>query len=1242
MDLAKRRRRRRRQQDRLPVSASLLLDARMDSDVGLLSHDLYHDIFAGDMKNRDAGSVRHIGIVPWLPESVAASENASWTVLPVKVAPNDDEFPSRSVRISTNAKALQSFMRTMRHLAPTKATSLKKDIPYEIRITDVVPLPFDTVYITLPADALRKHHEGQVQFGGGFVPQKHKAINGLVSNGQKGKVKIDEREMESSWRKAIKQAFTKEKLVHTGDALILPLPTHPISHIGAPPGKITACEPVNQGVMTEDTKVVVIKARDKKSSSIPSTKRAVSNGRRDIADVIIPEENEDTENETFYSAAEERGSLTPSSVEGTEEDANTDMSDTQSIISVATEDLSDDPEDLISLSAPMLPPQTSGILSGFAGATPRAGAGFHSANIGTPGSVHSGFSNSTVRGGPSRGRVFKSQGLLKRIPDDLLHPKPGSEDDEEARVFVDTSALVKIGCFSGDWVRIESAPEPNSGGFGFGTWPADAFQDTTATVKKWRPVRVYALPDILRPSGRSGPKIQTRQPGFGFNDTQSPPTVYAPPLLLANLEDSSHIRISSLSAQFQPQSISSSVISKPRLTSSSVPPVASEVNILKILTPITQDLRLQSIIFAELKNYFEGKKRILKTGDLIAIGIDELRGRMYHEPGKDTSHLHLSTIVGRETKPSAVAWFKVATVSSDDSNDESADWGGAAYLAPSSSKLVQKSNECARIPTTVDNTWQYYQGLKTIPATSGLRFGLFNSSGAPEPHVSEMRTRLRNLIAAATHPRAIEMGLPPVAILLTSTQRQIGKIFTVERTCDDLGLHCGEISPYGVVNPVGNSEAETEEIVRQRVKRLLTCGPENTVLLFRHIHAFTGDRMVSVLKDVLADSRIIVATTIEVDKMSEGVRSLFTHELEFRAPDEQERQGILHDIVDRQGVKLSSDVDLSSVALKTAAFVAGDLDGVVKRAVSAKDHRIKSIADDAAKQTNEPVTDFDVAIAGGAAISSVTKADFDAAVDAARKTFADAIGAPKIPNVTWGDVGGLSNVKDAVIETIQLPLQRPELFAKGMKKRSGILFYGPPGTGKTLLAKAIATEFSLNFFSVKGPELLNMYIGESEANVRRVFQRARDARPCVVFFDELDSVAPKRGNQGDSGGVMDRIVSQLLAELDGMSNGDEAGGVFVIGATNRPDLLDQALLRPGRFDKMLYLGISDTHDKQLKILEALTRKYVSRSNCYDFANMFLDSYCILLALLKEYQMLYLSHILVPIYTPYVLMPCSKP
>ncbi|GMF11607.1 unnamed protein product [[Candida] boidinii] len=239
---------------------------------------------------------------------------------------------------------------------------------------------------------------------------------------------------------------------------------------------------------------------------------------------------------------------------------------------------------------------------------------------------------------------------------------------------------------------------------------------------------------------------------------------------------------------------------------------------------------------------------------------------------------------------------------------------------------------------------------------------------------------------------------------------------------------------------------------------------------------------------------------------------------------------------------------------------------------------------------NEKIPINELIIMNGGSIK-LLPGDFETAINNARSKFSDSIGAPRIPNVKWEDVGGLDLVKDEIMDTIDMPLKHPELFSSGIKKRSGILFYGPPGTGKTLLAKAIATNFALNFFSVKGPELLNMYIGESEANVRKVFQKARDAKPCVVFFDELDSVAPKRGNQGDSGGVMDRIVSQLLAELDGMSGGDGGDGVFVVGATNRPDLLDEALLRPGRFDKMLYLGISDTDEKQAKIIAALSRKF---------------------------------------------------
>jgi peroxin-6 len=170
-----------------------------------------------------------------------------------------------------------------------------------------------------------------------------------------------------------------------------------------------------------------------------------------------------------------------------------------------------------------------------------------------------------------------------------------------------------------------------------------------------------------------------------------------------------------------------------------------------------------------------------------------------------------------------------------------------------------------------------------------------------------------------------------------------------------------------------------------------------------------------------------------------------------------------------------------------------------------------------------------------------------------------------------------------------LPIEKPHLFKSGIAQRSGLLFYGPPGTGKTLLAKAIATECQMNFISVKGPELLNMYVGESEKNVREVFERARENLPCIVFFDELDSLAPARGKGADSSQVMDRIVAQLLTEIDGLG---KRPGMFTIGATNRPDLLDSALLRTGRFDKMIYLGVAKTVEEKVKILEAQTRKMI--------------------------------------------------
>jgi len=194
----------------------------------------------------------------------------------------------------------------------------------------------------------------------------------------------------------------------------------------------------------------------------------------------------------------------------------------------------------------------------------------------------------------------------------------------------------------------------------------------------------------------------------------------------------------------------------------------------------------------------------------------------------------------------------------------------------------------------------------------------------------------------------------------------------------------------------------------------------------------------------------------------------------------------------------------------------------------------------------------------------------------------------EVPTVTWDDIGGLDKVKLELQETVQYPVDHPEKFLKyGMAPSKGVLFYGPPGTGKTLLAKAIANECNANFISIKGPELLTMWFGESEANVRDVFDKARAAAPCVMFFDELDSIAKARGgSSGDAGGAGDRVLNQLLTEMDGMST---KKNVFIIGATNRPDQIDPALLRPGRLDQLIYIPLPD-ETSRLAILKANLKK----------------------------------------------------
>ncbi len=187
------------------------------------------------------------------------------------------------------------------------------------------------------------------------------------------------------------------------------------------------------------------------------------------------------------------------------------------------------------------------------------------------------------------------------------------------------------------------------------------------------------------------------------------------------------------------------------------------------------------------------------------------------------------------------------------------------------------------------------------------------------------------------------------------------------------------------------------------------------------------------------------------------------------------------------------------------------------------------------------------------------------------------------------------------------PIEHPEKFAKfGMKPSKGVLFYGPPGCGKTLMAKAVANECSSNFISIKGPELLTMWFGESEANVREIFDKARGAAPCVLFFDELDSIGVARGKgAGDAGGAGDRVINQLLTEMDGVG---QKKNVFFIGATNRPDILDEALVRPGRLDQLIYIPLPD-HGARINVFKAVLRKTpVAKNISFEFLSTLTDGF----------------------------------
>ena len=322
---------------------------------------------------------------------------------------------------------------------------------------------------------------------------------------------------------------------------------------------------------------------------------------------------------------------------------------------------------------------------------------------------------------------------------------------------------------------------------------------------------------------------------------------------------------------------------------------------------------------------------------------------------------------------------------------------------------------------------------------------------------------------------------------------------------------------------------------------------------------------------------VVIGATNRVNAIDPALRrpGRFDREIEIGVPDRNGRLEILQ--IHTRGMPLAKDVNLDKLADISHGFVGADLQALAKEAAIRALRRVLPEIDLSSESI--PAETLRKII--------VTMQDFTDVIkemepSAMREVFVE------VPDVRWEDIGGLSSIKQELQEAVEWPLKYQAVFtyADAMPPK-GILLYGPPGTGKTLMAKAAANESEANFISIKGPELLSKWVGESEKGVREVFRKARQAAPCIIFFDEIDAIAPRRGGgfSGDSH-VTERLISQLLTELDGL---EILTNVVVIGATNRPDIIDAALLRPGRFDRLLYVPSPD-RDSRIQIIKIHTKK----------------------------------------------------
>jgi transitional endoplasmic reticulum ATPase len=412
-------------------------------------------------------------------------------------------------------------------------------------------------------------------------------------------------------------------------------------------------------------------------------------------------------------------------------------------------------------------------------------------------------------------------------------------------------------------------------------------------------------------------------------------------------------------------------------------------------------------------------------------------------------------------------------------------------------------------------------------------------------------------------PKAMSyIGIEPPKGILLYGPPGTGKTLIAKALSGTLEVHFSSIQGPEIVSGI---YGDTEKILREKFEEAQSKAP--AILLIDEIDSITPKRdsskgelesrmvaMLLTLMDGLKETKgiIVIGTTNRPNAIDPALRrpGRLEYEIYIGIPNIDGRREILDIYTKRKGMPLAKDVDIQNLAERTHGFVGADIAFLCREAGYSAFRRYFNID----TQLDENSFDF--------SSMEVAKSDFEEALknispSALREVL---VQVPK--DVTWKKIGGLENIKSIVEENIVHGIKNPHVFKEmGIRPARGFLLYGPPGTGKTLIAKALANECEANFISIKGPELRSKWFGESEEKIRFIFDTARRATPCLVFFDEIDALAPARGK--DASGLTDSIVNQLLAEMDGVQGAD---GVYVVGATNRPELIDEALLRPGRFN----------------------------------------------------------------------------